>query len=210
MLEDASNPVFVTDGKDLVLACNAAAGRLVGHGRERMVGRVLHEIVEIREAFRGRLRADSGTLDRMVLDGEPVPSLHFAVRDAKGELLPVAISASVVLGAQPAEKRLVYHLTPRPYRRRSDQAIARLLATDLAATSQGAADREGRGEAPRLTGREKRILDLLAEGRSTVEMCEALGISANTVRSHVRNLLRKLGAHSRAEAMSVALRLHLV
>lgn len=50
-----------------------------------------------------------------------------------------------------------------------------------------------------LTGRERQTLDLLLKGAQNVEIAEHLGISANTVKYHVRNLLRKLGFESRTD-----------
>jgi DNA-binding NarL/FixJ family response regulator len=57
-----------------------------------------------------------------------------------------------------------------------------------------------------LTAREREILDLLAAGRSTTEMVSELVVSVHTVRNHVRNVLTKLNASSRLEAVAVASR----
>jgi DNA-binding NarL/FixJ family response regulator len=57
-----------------------------------------------------------------------------------------------------------------------------------------------------LTGREREVLALLADGRSTHEVSEALSISVLTVQSHVKNVLAKLGVHSKVEAIRVAWR----
>src|SRR5437588_20897 len=45
-----------------------------------------------------------------------------------------------------------------------------------------------------LTAREREIIDLLAEGMKMEEIAERLVISPQTVQTHVRNLMRKLGA----------------
>jgi DNA-binding NarL/FixJ family response regulator len=58
--------------------------------------------------------------------------------------------------------------------------------------------------APYLTAREREVLALLATGASTTEMRERLDVSEHTVRTHVRSVLSKLGAHSRVEALRVA------
>jgi DNA-binding NarL/FixJ family response regulator len=57
-----------------------------------------------------------------------------------------------------------------------------------------------------LTGREREILRLLADGGATTEIATALGISPMTVQSHVKNILSKLGVHSKVEAVTLAWR----
>jgi PAS domain S-box-containing protein len=59
---------------------------------------------------------------------------------------------------------------------------------------------------PRLTKRQNEILHLLAEGMSTDQIAAMLHLSKETVRNHVRNILRALGAHSRLEAVAMARR----
>jgi two-component system nitrate/nitrite response regulator NarL len=48
------------------------------------------------------------------------------------------------------------------------------------------------------------VLRLLADGRSTKAVAEALHVSPATVRNHVQNVLAKLGVHSRLEAVAYA------
>jgi PAS domain S-box-containing protein len=57
-----------------------------------------------------------------------------------------------------------------------------------------------------LTPRQAQVLRLLAEGASTTQIEEMLHISRETVRNHVRHILRALGAHSRLEAVAMARR----
>ena len=65
-----------------------------------------------------------------------------------------------------------------------------------------------REPAPRdtLTEREREVLQLLAEGLSNAAIAERLFVSVHTVRNHVANLSTKLGAHSKLEALSIAVR----
>jgi two-component system, NarL family, response regulator LiaR len=58
-----------------------------------------------------------------------------------------------------------------------------------------------------LTAREWEVLDLLCEGMSTDVIADTLVLSAETVRSHVKSVLRKLGVRSRGEAVAAARRL---
>ena len=57
---------------------------------------------------------------------------------------------------------------------------------------------------PHLTPRQNQILHLLAHGRSTSQIAAELHLSTDTVRNHIRRLLRALDAHSRIEALAVA------
>ncbi len=61
-----------------------------------------------------------------------------------------------------------------------------------------------------LTARELEVLRLLAGGSSTVVSSEVLGIAPATLRAHVQAILRKLGAHSRLEAVAEAARMGLI
>jgi DNA-binding NarL/FixJ family response regulator len=60
--------------------------------------------------------------------------------------------------------------------------------------------------APALTTRELEVLKLVAKGMSNREIADALYISENTVKNHVRNILEKLHLHSRMEAVIFAVR----
>jgi DNA-binding CsgD family transcriptional regulator len=57
-----------------------------------------------------------------------------------------------------------------------------------------------------LTRRQIEVVRLLAAGKSTESMAAELGIAIDTVRNHIRNLLRRLGVHSRIEAVVEAQR----
>ncbi len=59
---------------------------------------------------------------------------------------------------------------------------------------------------PHLTPRQNEILRLLEHGKSTEQIAAELVLSPETVRNHVRRLLRALGAHTRLEAVALARR----
>lgn len=61
-------------------------------------------------------------------------------------------------------------------------------------------------EQPQLSRREREILGLLSDGLSTDEVAEKLALSTHTVRTHVKNAMRKLDASTRAHAVAIALR----
>ena len=90
-----------------------------------------------------------------------------------------------------------------------EAAISRKLSMRLVEQLRRAP--EGRGglrpvRSP-LTPREWEVIDLLSESKTTEQIAEDLVLATETVRSHVKNILRKLGASSRAEAVAAARRM---
>ncbi len=72
------------------------------------------------------------------------------------------------------------------------------------ATHQREQDREARSLLGRLTSREQEVLQALAEGFSDPEIAGRLYVSAGTVRTHIANILAKLEADSRLQALVFA------
>ena len=67
-------------------------------------------------------------------------------------------------------------------------------------------NRSGRAGRETLTEREREVLGLLSEGLTNAAIADRLVVSVHTVRNHVANLSSKLGARSKLEAMSIAVR----
>jgi DNA-binding NarL/FixJ family response regulator len=61
-----------------------------------------------------------------------------------------------------------------------------------------------------ITGREREVVQLLAQGKSSKEIAKGLGIAFKTVETHRANLMRKLNCHSVAEIVRYAVRNHIV
>ncbi len=82
----------------------------------------------------------------------------------------------------------------------SPETLARLLPR----LARG--DRAGRGGQHDLTEREREVLALLADGLTNAAIGKRLYLSVHTVSNHVANLSHKLGAHSKLDALSIAVR----
>ncbi len=87
-------------------------------------------------------------------------------------------------------------------------AIAARILTELARTES--APDVGHHDPDRLTDRELDVLRLVVDGLRNKEIAAELGISENTVKFHLRNILDKLHAQSRAEVVARAMREGLV
>lgn len=115
--------------------------------------------------------------DRLIARALNAGALGFAIKDDDTEALITGIRT--VAGGR--------RWLPEPL---SDAEIDELITT----------------EQPQLSRREREILGLLSDGFSTDEVAEKLSLSAHTVRTHVKNAMRKLDASTRAHAVAIALR----
>jgi two-component system, NarL family, response regulator len=66
------------------------------------------------------------------------------------------------------------------------------------------------GSRGRLTRRQREILQLLANGESTTVAARELGLSEETIKTHTKNILGRLGARNRTHAVAIALRESLI
>jgi DNA-binding NarL/FixJ family response regulator len=103
----------------------------------------------------------------------------------------------------------------RTARKLGAQPLAGLAARQLEALGEPVEERLGRraaGDLARggLTRRELEVMRFVASGRTNREIARELFLSRRTVDMHVRNILAKLGCHSRAEATRRAGELGLV
>jgi DNA-binding NarL/FixJ family response regulator len=104
---------------------------------------------------------------------------------------PIAVLADTVRRVGAGEETI-----PTEVRRRLLLRLRHLRA-------QEASDQQRAG---RLTRREVEILQLMANGMAGPQVADSLGISPATVRTHLQNIITKLGVHSRTEALAHAIR----
>jgi DNA-binding NarL/FixJ family response regulator len=88
-----------------------------------------------------------------------------------------------------------------------------VMAPNIAPTLLLAAMRRARTDGPAVTSvaaplsaRQREVLALIASGHETVAISHELTISTETVRTHVKEILRRLGAHDRAHAVAIGYR----
>ena len=86
-------------------------------------------------------------------------------------------------------------------------SLATKLITEFASMDRSS---EAAADSPKLTARELEVLRYVAEGRKNRDISVQLGISENTVKNHVRNILEKLRLHSRVQAVRYAIDQNLI
>jgi DNA-binding NarL/FixJ family response regulator len=88
---------------------------------------------------------------------------------------------------------------------RGEAAITRLATTKvMKSLSELSSTKRTNGSSINLSEREIEILGLVAEGRSNQGISKEISLSENTVKYHIKNILQKLNAHNRLEAVTIA------
>jgi len=170
-----------------------SASRDEALGLLRDVGSVDVAIVDLR---RGVLEGDAETLY-----GE----------DAIRALHRTAPAMGIVAHGERAER----HLASAALQAGASAYIARTASAEELAKAAWAALEQSRfvdpavpprGSRGKLTRRQREILQLLADGGSTSVAARDLGLSEETVKTHTKNMLARLGAKNRTHAVAIALR----
>lgn len=118
----------------------------------------------------------------------------------------IMVVAGAILAAY--DRILIGGVLPQP-QAKSESNIVDIDRSRLGAASGGSGP--GNGEAAvRLSPRELEVLRLVAEGYSNTMIANRLHLADNTVKTHVENLLGRLNARNRAEAVAAASRQNLI
>jgi two-component system NarL family response regulator len=97
------------------------------------------------------------------------------------------------------------------YVAKSSPVDALSTAVDAAAKAESFVDpAAGAVSGPALTRRQREILQELADGHSTADVARRLGVSGETVRTHTKAALTRLGARDRAHAVAIGIRRGLI
>src|SRR6266545_2929176 len=144
--------------------------------------------------------------DVLVVDTQmPGPGLAELVR-LVGQARP---ATRVLLLAEDSRRSPNGHVAAPPAHPGTTRAVS---ARELAAAIRVVAGRDDHAAMllRSLSVRERQILTLLARGYSNRRIAESCYLSINTVRTHVQNVLIKLGVHSKLEAVALAVQRGLV
>jgi DNA-binding CsgD family transcriptional regulator len=152
---------------------------------------------------------DSYVVSALVVQGNTVGLLHADAHGTDRELdgLDADVVSRYAEGVAGVFERAVLREMLRLHHQELRSAVEWMSAR-LGQLSGGAGDwseaADGAGSAgtEALTPRELEVLRLLARGQTNLEIARALVVREGTVKYHVKNILRKLGATSRADAVS--------
>ncbi|RME49818.1 MAG: PAS domain-containing protein [Caldilineae bacterium] len=209
MLAAASDGAFVIDENQRIVYWNRAAQQLLGFRAEEVVGQACYKIFGGRDE-RGRLICRYHCqVATTALDGRGVTSYDTCIRTKANTLLWVNMSILTYRAGQGDAQNLIVHLFRDATRKVQQQHFAGQVLNALEQLQQPVVPPLIAGSPPdgrerSLTGRERQVLTLLAQGFSTEDIAQTLSISLSTTRNHIQNILHKLNVHSRLEAVAYA------
>jgi PAS domain S-box-containing protein len=203
---------YAVDSEQRIIYWNEAARRLLGYSEQEVLGKPCWRIIAGRRGNRPWCQRNC-RIHRCVMRDSLPPHQYFETRTRNGKSLWVGVS---VLTMKVKGKPISAHLlTSVPRQERLRQAVRRMqgsvqiqsmpssgpgtTTSPSAKTTSGFRDIIDQNN---LTRREVEVLKLLAEGLSTRGIASRAGISYFTARNHIQNGLRKIGLHSRAQAVS--------
>ena len=200
---------FATDESGRIAIWNKGAEEMLGHSASQVLGKPCHEVLCGHDVFGNRFCYHGCALTCMVGHNEAAHHFELDVLTESGQSVPVSFSIVVVPGARPPQYTLIHFLDRIDRQRDAAELIRRILAENHALRTP---DPTGGRPAvsPSLTAREIQVLHMLAEGTSTQGIADSLLISVPTTRNHIQSILRKLDAHSKLEAVSLAMRANLL
>jgi PAS domain S-box-containing protein len=204
MLATTAEGGFAIDGEGRIVLWNRGAEDLLGHTVREAVGRRCCDLLMGDDENGNRLCCRRCHIKDLSRAGTPVHTFDMRTRTKSGATIWLNVSTLRVSSDESGDRTV--HLIRDVTTTREILALIReRLATPAAAITQATPN----GNVP-LTRREIEILHIIASGLSTKDTAERLHVSPATIRNHVQNILGKLGAHSRLEAVAYANRHHLI
>jgi PAS domain S-box-containing protein len=191
----------------VITSWNSGAERMYGYTAEAIVGQNVSVLIP-------RERPDelSQMLAR-VAGGERIEHFDTERRRADGTIFDVSVSitpirdrAGVIVGASTVTRDLTDRRRAEADIRDLQERLYRAQRTGAVGRPLGAIRSVHQALASHLGPREVEVLGLMATGISNKALAQQLHLSLNTVRNHVQSVLYKLDAHSKLEAVAVAVR----
>jgi PAS domain S-box-containing protein len=203
MLAATADGGFIIDAEGRIVLWNRAAESMLGYTVREAVGRRCCDLLMGDDENGNRLCCRGCHIVDLVRMRTPVHSFDMRTRTKTGSAIWVNVSTLRV--SRDGAGDVTVHLLRDVTATREILALIRERLAIPAPLVPAAPNSTGA-----LTRRELEILHIIATGVNTKDAAERLHVSPATIRNHVQNILGKLGAHSRLEAVAYATRNRLI
>lgn len=210
LLDNTAEAAYAVDDARRIAGWNRAAANLFGLAPAEVLGRPCHKVIAGRDdrgnAFCRHQCEVQGSLDSNSLP----PSCSFCVRTKGGEAMWLSVSIVVIPPSRDTAGHLLHLVRPIDRQKRLEDFLRQTLSEGAGLMARSHLPASPVSSRPPLSSRELEILRLLSRGVPTREVAHTLTISRATVRTHVQNILGKLGVHSKVEAVLYAVQQQLL
>lgn len=209
-LEQTSDAAYTVTAQGEICSWNRAAEQLFGYPASEVLGRHIEEVFDAFDSLGTEpLVGGDETAVRDPETSRRIPHFDLDVRTRSGARLWVNVSTIVFDNRRTGRRLLVRLARDITQKRLNATLLNRMLEV---AREVVALPDEVSQQAPveTLSVHERQILKLFAEGNNSASIARKLRISAQTLRNHLHHINRKLGTHSRLEAVTHAQRRGLI
>ncbi len=202
IVNGTADPAYAVDSCGNIAAWNAEAEAVFGITAKECLSKPCHEVIRGQDED-GMVCAGDCVVRRSARKGTGVRNYDLRIKTSEGRKW-FNISIIVVAGRS-AGPYVIHIARPTDVAKRLEMVVRDFIVskTDISedkAVALISSDRTAVRET-KLTNREIGVLRSVADGSSTAEIAEELGISPSTVENHMQHVLEKLNVHSRLEAV---------
>lgn len=208
-LEGTSDAAFTVDPHGLICSWNRAAENLFGYTVSEVMQRSCAELFDGRGALGTLVCRDQCEVLECVEARREIPSYDLEVRNKAGDQVWLNVTIAVFSDDRKGRKLAVHLARDITERKRSELLTEKMLQAARQLVSL-AGERVHPAPVSPLTGQERRVLTLLAKGKSPSEVARELRITPRTLRNHIHHTNHKLRTHNRLESVMHALRRGLI
>jgi PAS domain S-box-containing protein len=198
----SADAVIAVNDRGTIVYWNDAASKLLGRDAAKALGQSCHEVMRGMTPGGSHLCSPNCPVQTSCRKLRAPRRFEMVVRHPAGNELWLEATTCVVIDDD--DRPVAIHILTESVSARRLTELAESAARRVSSELSEPADSRI------ATRRELEVLALLADGMSTAQIASQLQLSPATVRNHVQNLLLKLGAHSRAEAVVMGLKNGLV
>lgn len=205
LLEGTSDAAFTVDIQGEIRTWNKSAEKLFGHPSSFALGKSCATLVAGRNENNRQVCCEHCDVLECVRKDKDVSNFDMQICNSLGERRWVNVSI-LVASNERTERRLAIHFMRDIGNRKNTEDLTKKVL-QVARSLVSSADEEG--EMPPVsspTEQETKILNLLADGKTSKEVADELNISARTLRNHISHINQKLHTNNRLEAVLEALK----
>ena len=205
LLEGTADAAFTVDEQGLVCSWNRAAEQLFGHSASEVLHQPCAPLFQGYDSLGIKICAEPCSVLECVAAHQAVSNYDMAVKVRPGGTMWVNISI-LVFHDERTHRHLIVHLARDINRKKKGEVLVSKLVHAAREIASLPDDPNALPPVSPLSERERKILRLLAEGKTAAKVARELGITTRTLRNHLHHANQKLRTRSRLEAVTQAAR----